>query len=380
MLVHSQLVAVLVLASAGRSASHKGVPAHLDVEEHVYEHGRGAHTGGARSPPRKAGEGSSGGGGDGRAHARRDAMRRLAREMLAGGIAEAVMDGVLYPIDTLKARQQAVVRTVTPKGAPRLPGQRRALLAMGNPFVGVVPVVLSAIPAAAGFMGVKFAMEMVAHQLTRTDTHGAGTTMLASGVADVCYWLFRFPLETGKKRVQVGADASTLGAMRRLLVEGGFKPAALYTGWRTVLWRDVPYDALEFGAYELARALLAQAARRGAVAAAAESRREEGAEAADAESALAGAFAALCAAVITTPLDCVRTRLITQPRGVAGATAYTGVLDCLAKMARYEGAASLFSGLGERSVIAGVGGAIWFVVYERLRIGHGSAGEWETSA
>jgi len=205
-------------------------------------------------------------------------------------------------------------------------------------------------------------VEALTHRALGVSAHGAIVTMLASATADVMFWVVRFPFETGKLRVQAMQDRSTLGAMRRLLAEGGYRPGVLYRGWQTVLWRDVPYDALEFGFYELSRTATARIRRPDA------ERRTAG-ECDDRrwESALCGALSALCASLLTTPLDVARTRVMTQPRGVL--VAYAGVLDCLSKVLRVEGPRALFTGLGERAVMASVGGAIWFSVYEFVRIG-----------
>lgn len=177
-----------------------------------------------------------------RALRRRAGLVRYARELAAGGVAEAAMDGVLFPIDTLKARRQAFQRH-------RMPSARRTtvreLMALGNPLRGIGFAFLSALPAGASFVGAKWGVEKAAHAAMRTTGHGAAVTMLASACADVMYWLVRFPAETGKLRVQALQDRSTLGAVRRLLAEGGWRPGVLYSGWQTVLWRDVPYDALE---------------------------------------------------------------------------------------------------------------------------------------
>jgi hypothetical protein len=227
---------------------------------------------------------------------------------------------------------------------------------MGSPLRGLGPVCLSALPAGATFMGSKWAFEAVAHRVLRCSAHGAGITMLASACADVMFWLVRFPSDTGKLRVQALQDKTTLGAMRRLLKEGGYRPAVLYTGWRTVLWRDVPYDALEFGFYELSRGALAAARGR--------ARRDD---AGGVDSALCGALSALCASLLTTPFDVARTRIMTQAAGPL--VQYGGVLDCLRTIARVEGPGALLSGLRERAVMSSVGGAIWFSVYELVRLG-----------
>lgn len=95
------------------------------------------------------------------------------------------------------------------------------------------------------------------------------------------------------------------------------------------------------------------------------------------ESALCGGASALCAAVLTTPLDVARTRVMTQRLGAPGA--YLGVLDCVARVLRAEGPLALFTGLQERALMACVGGAIWFSVYELIRIGPPDGGDSDSA-
>lgn len=177
-----------------------------------------------------------------RAARRRVGFVRYARELVAGGVAEAMMDAALFPVDTLKARRQAFQRHRLPTA--RKPSMRE-LMALGNPLRGIGPAFLSALPAGASFVSAKWCMEMLAHRAMNSTGHGWAVTMAASACADVAYWAVRFPAETGRLRVQALQDRSTLAAIGRLLVDGGYRPSVLYRGWQTVLWRDVPYDALE---------------------------------------------------------------------------------------------------------------------------------------
>jgi solute carrier family 25 (mitochondrial S-adenosylmethionine transporter), member 26 len=67
------------------------------------------------------------------------------------------------------------------------------------------------------------------------------------------------------------------------------------------------------------------------------------------------------AAAITTPLDVVKTRLMTQ---AAGSAQYSGVADCLRQVIRDEGAAALWTGVVPRMTSIAFGGAIFFGAYE----------------
>jgi hypothetical protein len=118
----------------------------------------------------------------------------------------------------------------------------------------------------------------------------------------------------------------------------------------------------QFGFYELARTVVSRIRRPDAA------QRTHGEVGPNGlECAACGAISALCASVLTTPLDVARTRVMTQAAG--SVAAYRGVIDCLGQLLRTEGAGALFSGLGERAVMSSFGGAIWFSVYESIRSG-----------
>jgi len=84
------------------------------------------------------------------------------------------------------------------------------------------------------------------------------------------------------------------------------------------------------------------------------------------ENATLGSMAGAVAAAITTPLDVVKTRLMTQTN-TAAADRYAGVGDALRRVYASEGPAALFSGIGPRMLWIGVGGAIFIGSYEEFR-------------
>eukprot|EP00953_Heterococcus_sp_UTEX-ZZ885_P024613 13455-Heterococcus_DN1.PRE.1 len=89
--------------------------------------------------------------------------------------------------------------------------------------------------------------------------------------------------------------------------------------------------------------------------------RIKGAPLAPWQGSLCGSVAGGIAAAITTPLDVVKTRLMTQ---AAGSAQYSGVADCLRQVIRDEGAAALWTGVVPRMTSIAFGGAIFFGAYE----------------
>ena len=100
-------------------------------------------------------------------------------------------------------------------------------------------------------------------------------------------------------------------------------------------------------------------------AAARRARRERGRDLVLWETSLAGAVAGGIAAAATTPLDVVKTRLMTQ--AAAARDGYAGWSDALARIAREEGVGALFRGVHVRVAWISVGGAIFFGAYEEAR-------------
>ena len=79
-----------------------------------------------------------------------------------------------------------------------------------------------------------------------------------------------------------------------------------------------------------------------------------------------GAIAGGIAAAVTTPLDVVKTRLMTQTRTEA-VQRYTGVADAFRRIVREEGATALLRGIGPRVLWISMGGAVFIGSFEELR-------------
>jgi solute carrier family 25 S-adenosylmethionine transporter 26 len=76
-----------------------------------------------------------------------------------------------------------------------------------------------------------------------------------------------------------------------------------------------------------------------------------------------GSVAGSVAASITTPLDVVKTRLMLG-KDAAG-VAYKGTVDTFMRVYREEGPKRLFSGVGPRTMWIGIGGFVYFGMYEK---------------
>jgi solute carrier family 25 (mitochondrial S-adenosylmethionine transporter), member 26 len=209
--------------------------------------------------------------------------------------------------------------------------------------------VAASAPAAATFFGT---YDYVKRVLAASSKDESGKWaplqhMVAAAAGDVASSTVRVPFEVVKQRLQSGVNKSSMEAVRQIFAKQGAR--GFFAGYGSLVVRELPFDAIQFPLYELLKKGWAKRTKSGKL---------------DLwQSSLCGSAAGGFAAAVTTPLDVVKTRLMTQ----SGGAKYKGVLDGLARIAREEGASTLFSGVAPRVVWISAGGAIFFGSYEAAR-------------
>jgi len=258
------------------------------------------------------------------------AERARAANMAAGATAGAAVETALYPLDTLKTRLQAAR------------GGAQPMLWKGL-YKGLAGNIFGVIPASAIFMGV---YEPLKRLVAESGGSPLAAQFVAATAAGTAASLVRVPTEVVKQRMQMGQFRSASEAVATILRTEGRR--GLFAGYGSFLLRDLPFDAIEFVTYEQARSALRAQLKRDLNAA---------------ETSAVGALAGVATAVLTTPLDVIKTRLMTQGSGGA----YRGVVDCALRIAREEGAGAFFKGVGPRVTWIGIGGSVFFTCLEAAK-------------
>lgn len=261
--------------------------------------------------------------------------RELAGHCVSGAVAGCAVEAAFYPLDTIKTRLQA-----------RRHGERVALFR--GLYRGVGGNLLGVAPASAVFFA---AYEPMKRALGASGCDagagegggGVGAHLTAGAAAGLASSLIRVPTEVIKTRRQVGTSAAS--SVRGIVAAHGVM--GLFAGYWSFLLRDLPFDAIEFAGYESLKQAWGSFADKKDV---------NGVEAA-ALGAIAGAFTG----AVTTPLDVVKTRLMTSP------DLYTGVAQCVRKTVAEEGAMALLKGVEPRVMWIGLGGGCFFSVLETAR-------------
>lgn len=272
--------------------------------------------------------------------------RELVGHMASGALAGAAVEAALYPLDTIKTRMQVA--------------HGGAAVNWGHLYRGLGGNLIGVMPACAVFFAVYEPAKRLLLPADGDGRHTVGAHLVAAASGGLASSLIRVPTEVIKTRMQTGQFASARNAFWHIATREGLY-TGLFAGFGSFLLRDLPFDAIEFASYEQMKLTWTS------VSGGREPRRHE--------TALIGAVAGMLTGAVTTPLDVVKTRLMTQ--GAQSAEAgqavgakrlrkqrYRGVADCVARMVTEEGWGSLLKGIGPRVTWIGIGGGIFFFALE----------------
>ncbi|KAG2484718.1 hypothetical protein HYH03_016465 [Edaphochlamys debaryana] len=264
--------------------------------------------------------------------------RVAAGNLAAGATAGCAVELALYPIDTIKTRLQAMIGG----------GGFKALMASGGGkglYAGVWGNLAGVAPASAIFMAFYEPVKQAVQREMPEDRQFMGP-VVAGMVAGTASSLIRVPTEVIKQRLQTGEFKGAVTALRTVMAREGVR--GLYAGYGAFLLRDLPFDAIEFVAYEQLKKVYGTAIKR---------------ELNPGETSIIGAFAGGFTGVITTPLDVLKTRLMTQ--GASGR--YKNLFDATVQIARTEGMGAFMSGWQPRLIWISLGGFVFFPVLEAAK-------------
>ncbi|KAK9740888.1 hypothetical protein RND81_03G068400 [Saponaria officinalis] len=156
------------------------------------------------------------------------------------------------------------------------------------------------------------------------------------------------PKELITQRMQAGAKGRSWEVLLNILEKDGV--LGLYAGYSATLLRNLPAGVLSYSSFEyLKAAVLAKKLK---------------SKLDPLESVLCGALAGAISSSLTTPLDVVKTRLMTQ---VSGAM-YSGVTETVKQILKEEGWVGFTRGMGPRVVHSACFSALGYFAFETARV------------
>eukprot|EP00878_Enallax_costatus_P018767 GHUV01019776.1.p1 GENE.GHUV01019776.1~~GHUV01019776.1.p1 ORF type:complete len:339 (+),score=48.81 GHUV01019776.1:260-1276(+) len=200
-------------------------------------------------------------------------------------------------------------------------------------------------PSSAIFMAVYEPVKQWVYRNSSEDRHWLGP-VVAGAAAGAAASLTRVPTEVIKQRLQTREFAGAMSAIRNIVAKEGVR--GLYAGYGAFMLRDLPFDAIEFVAYEQLRKAAAKFLQR---------------DPNPAEVSVVGALAGGFTGIVTTPLDVLKTRLMTQ--GTTGR--YKNLIDATIQIAKTEGMSAFMAGWQPRLIWISLGGFVFFPALEAAK-------------
>ncbi|KAI9839764.1 MAG: hypothetical protein M1838_004258 [Thelocarpon superellum] len=301
--------------------------------------------------------------------------------LLAGAIAAFSVDVLVYPLDTLKTRFQS-------PDYHRL-YRNRTLLYRGL-YQGLGSVVIATVPASGAFFTTYEGTKAFLHAHNPTSPHGTPyvpTALVhgaASATAELVSCAILTPAEVIKQNAQMvqgSASSSTSSTNATLQTLRRFQhPAQLWRGYFALAARNLPFTAMHFPLFEhLRMALVASRERAGLQSDTVLHR--------GAITAVSAGAAGAVAAVLTTPVDVVKTRIMLaagETRGAVHALAGSaadkekagnrpGAYAIGRQILRAEGVRGLWRGGLLRGAWTAMGSGLYLGIYEAGRIWLGAS-------
>ncbi|RYO81866.1 hypothetical protein DL766_007060 [Monosporascus sp. MC13-8B] len=306
--------------------------------------------------------------------------------MLAGAAAAFTVDLMVYPLDTLKTRQQSrdFLKTFADPYAKTKILSRDLFRGL---YQGIGIVIVATLPAAGTFFTTYEAAKSFigrhgsAISLPQPTVHSA-----ASAVAECASCLVLTPAEVIKQNAQMiqrrsatPNGSTSLEALRQLGGAGAWRK--LLSGYTALAARNLPFTAIQFPIFEFLRARIwgrRSSATRGRDAHGDFGQRQEESLletgiVTGTSAGLAGSFAA----VVTTPMDVVKTRMMLFARDKqdvkqgshdrAGYRSKSG-LAIAREVVAERGVAGLFRGSLIRAVWTAVGSGLYLGMYEVSKV------------
>uniref|UniRef100_A0A3Q7G7C0 Protein MITOFERRINLIKE 1, chloroplastic n=1 Tax=Solanum lycopersicum TaxID=4081 RepID=A0A3Q7G7C0_SOLLC len=185
---------------------------------------------------------------------------------------------------------------------------------------------------------------------------GISAVIVGSTASSIVSSAIMVPKELITQRMQAGAKGRSWQVLMRILEKDGI--LGLYAGYSATLLRNLPAGVLSYSSFEYLKAAVLSNVKK--------ERLEPF------QSVCCGALAGAISASLTTPLDVVKTRLMTQVHSEAankvGAVMVTGVSATVRQILTEEGWVGFTRGMGPRVLHSACFSALGYFAFETARL------------
>ncbi|KAF2611047.1 hypothetical protein F2Q70_00008398 [Brassica cretica] len=259
----------------------------------------------------------------------------VLKSALAGGLASALSTSLMHPIDTIKTRVQASTLSF-PEVIAKLPE-----IGVRGVYKGSIPAILGQFSSHGLRTGIFEASKLVLINFA-PNLPEIQVQSIASFCSTLLGTAVRIPCEVLKQRLQAGMFNNVGEAIVGTWKQDG--PGGFFRGTGATLCREVPLYVVGMGLYAESKKMVAQALGR---------------ELEAWETIAVGAVSGGIAAVVTTPFDVMKTRMMTATPGRPISMSMVAI-----SILRHEGPLGLFKGAVPRFFWVAPLGAMNFAGYE----------------
>ncbi|CAL9051564.1 unnamed protein product [Musa banksii] len=259
----------------------------------------------------------------------------VLKSALAGGLASALSTSVLYPVDTMKTRVQASTLSF-PELVAKLPE-----IGFRGLYRGSIPAILGQFSSHGLRTGIFEASKLVLINVAPT-LQELQVQSMASFCSTILGTAVRIPCEVLKQRLQAGIFDNVGEAIVGTLHQDGLR--GFFRGTGATLCREVPFYVAGMCLYAEAKKAAQNILNR---------------DLKPWETVAVGALSGGFAAVVTTPFDVMKTRMMTAPQGLPVSMSMVAF-----SILGQEGPLGLFKGAVPRFFWIAPLGAMNFAGYE----------------
>ncbi|KAF9609134.1 hypothetical protein IFM89_013388 [Coptis chinensis] len=272
----------------------------------------------------------------------------------AGGMAGAFTYVCLLPLDTIKTKLQTKGATQIYKGSVDAivkTFQAKGILGF---YSGISAVIVGSTVSSAIYFGTcEFGKSFLSKfsgypSVLIPPTAGAMGNIVSSAVM--------VPKELITQRMQASVVGRSWQVLLSILQKDGI--LGLYAGYTATLLRNLPAGVLSYSSFEYLKAAVLAKTKKGHLE--------------PFESVCCGALAGAISASLTTPLDVVKTRLMTQAQVEVGtkiaANVYGGVTSTVKQILLEEGWVGFTRGMGPRVLHSACFSALGYFAFETARL------------
>ncbi|XVE99369.1 hypothetical protein REPUB_Repub03eG0192100 [Reevesia pubescens] len=262
----------------------------------------------------------------------------VLKSALAGGLACALSTSLMHPVDSIKTRVQASTLTF-PEIISKLPQ-----IGVRGLYRGSIPAILGQFSSHGLRTGIFEASKLLLINIA-PNLPDIQVQSMASFCSTFLGTAVRIPCEVLKQRLQAGLYDNVGEALVGTWHQDGLK--GFFRGTGATLCREVPFYVAGMGLYAESKKLAQQLLRR---------------ELEPWETIAVGALSGGLAAVVTTPFDVMKTRMMTAPGGRPISMSMVAF-----SILHHEGPLGLFKGAVPRFFWIAPLGAMNFAGYELAR-------------